>query len=246
MKSPVTRIFSHRVTKVFSFLIIFAVGCAGLLWYASQNGGIVSPFEKSSVTWLTRDNVEEELKLSQDGKGSFKASPDTVVLIVECVPQSCDMKSLNLAAVAKRYSGKVKILAINPYDDAPLTQLVEQAVIYPAVAQEVAVQLAIQYAKQYAAQNKVEVTGALVQQILSDPQFRQVVLEQLASMPIVQPVYPKFFLFSKKLELLNAELAIQTEEDLVKFIEAGLNPPAAAPSNSGSSSPAPAAAAETK
>src|SRR5262249_19772873 len=100
MKDHVTRLFSLRLTRLVSFSVFLVLSCLGLIWYANQHGGVRSPFaDSASVTWLTRDNVKTELNLSQDTAGNIKAAPQTPVLIIECVPESCESEDLNLPTV---------------------------------------------------------------------------------------------------------------------------------------------------
>ncbi|HEY9788103.1 MAG TPA: hypothetical protein V6D17_22130 [Candidatus Obscuribacterales bacterium] len=238
--------FSHRIVRIATFCVMFALSVGALLWYADSRGGVTNPFDESSaVTWLTRENLENELGLKADASGNVTASPDTVVLIIECVPQSCDAESLNLPRVIKAYDGKVKILALNPYKDPLLTQFVEQQLIAPVIQRQFAMQLALSYAEQFASANNTEVTDALIQSILGDPSFQALYQQQLQQLPILKQAYPKYFIFSAQdFELLAATIAIQMEDDLVSLIDTVLNalsvtPPSqtAPASKNGSASP---------
>ncbi|GEM_PF-2809060 len=222
---PRLGLFGHGlVRRVAIFVAISAVICGGAAAYAVESGmlstGTSSP--SGSVIWLTSSNVDKTLSITQDFQGNMTAAPARPVLFVECPKEACDSASLNLAAVAKHFQGKVTVVAIDPYAEPKLDATLHAQLIDPPIEQQIAVQMAVQYLQS----QKKQVTSTNVQQLLSDPGFIQAVQTQLSQLTLMRPVYPKFYLMSAgTFTLAAAQVGIESETDLETFVNNGLNPP---------------------
>jgi hypothetical protein len=181
-------------------------------------------------------NIRTELTLTQDGQGNIKATPNQPVVLIECVPDSCDDAVLNLKAVIKHYDGKVKIVAVNPYKESQVAQALDQTFVGPGVSQQITLQLAVEVLQS----QKKDVNQQNVTALMQNAEFQQLVQQQLAQMPLLQPVYPKFYVFSaKSFELQAAQMGIQTADDLIAFIDAALAPPSPKAAPAPTSTPTP-------
>lgn len=219
-----TRLWSSRPARAASFVAVFLLFCGALVFYAQSNGGITNPLSgKASITWLNANNAQKELGLSQDAQGNVKVATTTPVLLVMCTSEMCENEALGLREAIKQFDGKVKIVAVDPYKEKLVADFVAQQLVYPAVVREMAMRAAYQYALQYSQEKKVPLNEQLVQQIMQDPSFQQYIQGQLAQMPLLQPVYPKFFLLqAKTFSLLSAQIGIESKDVLIEFIEGTL------------------------
>jgi hypothetical protein len=229
MKSHIRAFFGHRAVQVVTFTVVTLVALAGFGLYA-QNNGLLKNDKTPSITWLTSSNVASELSISQTSTGAITAKPGQPVLLIECPTEACESSTLNVPAVIKQFEGKVKILAIDPYAQKGLAAALEQSFITSSVQNAIVNTLAEQVAQQKAGSGKT-ITAADVQAVLQDSTFQSQVqqvlsspqtLQQLAPSlyALLQPVYPKFFVFDGSFNLLSAATGIDiaNESDLAGLI----------------------------
>lgn len=248
MKSHIRALFGHRAVQVVTFVVATAAVLGAFGVYAKDNG-LLTGDKTPSITWLTRSNVADELNIQQSSTGAVTAKPGQPVLLIECPTEACDSSTLNIPAVVKQFGDQVKILAINPYTEKDLAAALEQSFIIPAVQNAVVSTLAQSVAQQQAGADAT-ITAAQVQAVLKDSSFQSQVQQVLASpqafeqvapslYALLQPVYPKFFLFDANFQLLSAATGIDvtSQSDLTSFVQSALTP-ATAPSSSDSSAAA--------
>lgn len=217
MKSNIKAFFGHRAVQAVTFSILTIAVIAGSYVYADRHH-LFDSNGTPSVTWLTRSNVAEELNIQQSSTGAVTAKPGQPVLLIECPTETCDSAGLNIPAVMKQFDGKVKILAINPYSEKDLAAALEQSFIIPAVQNAVVSNLAQSVAQQKAGADAT-ITAAQVQAVMQDSSFQSQVQQVLASpqafeqlapslYALLQPIYPKFFLFDSSFQMVNAATGI--------------------------------------
>ncbi len=231
MKS-VKNLLGHRAAQVAMFVVLSLVGGAYFVNHARHTANDTSA---PSITWLSRANVGSELSISQAADGSVTAAPATPVLLIECPHATCESTDLNLAAVSKQFDGKVKIVAIDPYEQKSLVQALDQSFLAPAVRQALTGTLAMRVAQSNAT-DATKVTAEDVQAVMANTQFQDNVKKVLASRALfkqyapelaamVAPVYPKFIVFAAKSgDVANAATSanVNTQDDLTAFVSATL------------------------
>lgn len=233
MKPHIRAFFGHRAVQVVTFIVATAAVLGGLGVYAKNNGLLTSD-KTPSITWLTHSNVAAELNIQQSSTGAVTAKPGKPVLLIECPTETCDSSTLDVPAAIKQLGDKVKILAINPYTQKDLASALEQSFIIPSVQNAVLSTLAQSVAQQQAGANAT-ITASDVQAVMQDSNFqtqaRQVLntpqaFEQVAPSlyALLQPVYPKFFLFDADFQLINAATGVDvtSSSDLTGFVTSGL------------------------
>ena len=247
MTTKASGFFSHIAVRSTLGALFLIGGLGGLFFYAQSNGGFQGFGSASSLTYMNQANMKDLINLKQVSKGNFSAGVDKPVLVVECPKEACEDEDLALAGVAEDLKETAVIIALDPYTESKVAASFEKAFVGPAVAQSTVMQMAAGYLQS----QKQPVNEQTVQALMQNPQFMAAAQSKVATVSVLQPVYPKFFLFSAKdFQLIVAGAGLPDKDSVEGFVTSGLaqlkaaeDAAAAPPEAAAPAAAAPAAAA---
>lgn len=218
---------SNHTTTAIAAVLALAIGAGGT--YAvlhSQNHGSSTSIaaSKEEATYLTADNALSLINAKMSGGVIASAEPNKPVLLVMCARSACSDEDLNLVGVTRELQGKITVVALDPYANKQLVQSLFQDNIGQTVMNSIGMQMAIGYVQQQAQLQLQKDPNAkvnpdeLLASVVKDPRFQAAVQQRVSNSPILQPVYPKVFLFRNgDFKMIASAPGLQTKQQLMSF-----------------------------